>query len=45
VVDAKTYQFLGVAWTDGIDGTPASPEKSGYAVIKSFLITGKPAKR
>jgi hypothetical protein len=44
VVDAKTYQFLGVAWTDGIGGKPAHPEKSGYAVIKSFLVTQKPAK-
>lgn len=45
VVDAKTYQFLGVAWNTGIDSKLAHPEKSGYSVIKSFLITQKPAKR
>ena len=44
MVDARTYQFLGVDWTNGIDGKPTNPEKSGYAVIKSFLITPMPAK-
>jgi hypothetical protein len=37
VVDAKTYQFLGVAWNTGIYGKPAQPEKSGYAVIESYM--------
>jgi hypothetical protein len=38
VVDAKTYQFLGLAL---INGNPANPYMSGYSVIKSSLITQK----
>jgi hypothetical protein len=44
VLSPKSYQFLGVAMTDSIDGNPANPAKYGYAVIKSKLITPKTAK-
>ncbi len=41
VLNSKTYKFLGLALTDSIDGTPAHPSESGYAVIKSGLVTPK----